>query len=294
MLFNPHMIDGSTRLCGLIGNPVKHSLSPLMHNTAFGELGLNYVYLAFEVERNSLGDAVRGLKSLGVCGFNVTLPYKINIVEYLEKIDKSAAYVGAVNTVVNRDGLLIGYNTDIQGVIFALEKAGLTSPMDLAVIVGAGGAARAVIAALADMGFEEITILNRTSEKAIALAHEAEKRYGISCLGLKLTYKNLEDNVEGVDLIVNATSVGMHPNVDETPIPKELIPEGKSAFDVVYTPLKTRFLREADERGAKIILGLDMLIGQGAYSFQLWTGEKFPVETVRKALIATLGGEFEG
>lgn len=287
-------INGSTRLCCLIGHPVKHSLSPLMHNTAFEELGLNSIYLAFKVEKSSLGDAVKGLKSLGVCGFNVTIPHKVEIVEYIDEKDRSAVDIGAVNTVVNRDGWLIGYNTDVQGVIFALERAGLTPLRGLAVIIGAGGAARAVVTALALMGCEEILILNRTEERGITLAHEAEKRYGIRCRGLKLTYKNLERNVEDADLIVNATSLGMHPEIDQSPVPKELIPEGAAVFDVVYTPLETRFLREAKERGAKTIPGIDMLIGQGASSFKLWTGKEFPVETVKKRLIATLGGEDEG
>ncbi|MFB0543245.1 MAG: shikimate dehydrogenase [Candidatus Bathyarchaeia archaeon] len=290
MQFRPSRIDASTRLCCLIGRPVKHSLSPLMHNTAFEELGLNYTYLAFEVEESSLEEAVKGLKSLGVCGFNVTIPHKIGIVEYLDEMDKSAADVGAVNTVVNRNGRLIGYNTDVQGVVFALERAGLTSPRGLSVIIGAGGAARAVVAALAAMGCREIVILNRTEERGVALAHETEKRYGIRCRVLRLTRRNLEVNLGG-NLIVNATSLGMHPDIDQSPIPKELIPEGTAVFDVVYTPLKTKLLREAEERGAKTIPGIEMLIGQGASSFRLWTGKEFPVEKVRKLLIASLGGE---
>jgi len=288
MPFKSSRIDGSMRLCCLIGNPAKHSLSPLMHNAAFEELGLNYTYLAFEVEKNSLGEAVRGLRSLGVCGFNVTIPYKVDVVEYLDELDRSATDVGAVNTVVNKDRWLTGYNTDIQGVIYALEKAGLLSPKGLAVIIGAGGAARAVVAALAKMRCDEILLLNRTEEKATTLAREAEERYGIHCSGLKLTRRNL-GKVEKAILLVNATSLGMHPKVEESPIPKELIPEEIMVFDVVYNPLKTRFLKEAEERGAKTISGIDMLIGQGAASFKLWTGRDAPEELMRRTVLKALG-----
>jgi len=288
MPFKSSRIDGSMRLCCLIGNPAKHSLSPLMHNAAFEELGLNYTYLAFEVEKNSLGEAVRGLRSLGVCGFNVTIPYKVDVVEYLDELDRSATDVGAVNTVVNKDRWLTGYNTDIQGIIYALEKAGLLSPKGLTVIIGAGGAARAVVAALATMKCEEILLLNRTEDKATTLAHEAEERYGIRCSGLKLTRRNLA-KVEGAILLVNATSLGMHPKVEESPIPKELIPEEIMVFDVVYNPLKTRFLKEAEERGAKTISGIDMLIGQGAASFKLWTGRDAPEELMRRTVLKALG-----
>jgi len=288
MSFKSNRIDGFTRLCCLIGNPVEHSLSPVMHNAAFEELGLNYAYLAFEVEKSSLGEAVRGLRSLGVCGFNVTIPYKVDIVEYLDELDRSAADAGAVNAVVNKDGWLTGYNTDVQGVIYALKRASFTFHEGLTVIVGAGGAARAVVAALATMRCERILLLNRTEEKVTTVAHEAEERFGICCSGLKLTQRNLGKVVEAI-LLVNATSLGMRPKVEESPIPKELILEGVTAFDVVYNPLKTRFLREAEERGARTISGIDMLIGQGIASFKLWTGRDAPEELMRRTILKAMG-----
>jgi shikimate dehydrogenase len=263
-----------------------------MHNVAFEELGLNYLYLAFEVEENALGEAVKGLRSLGVCGFNVTIPYKVDVIEYLDELDTTAADVGAVNTVVNKDGWLKGYNTDVQGVVFALKRAGLASPGGLAVILGAGGAARAIAAALATMRCKEILLLNRTEDKAMSLAHEVEKRFGIHCSGLRLTQENL-GKVKGAALLVNATSLGMHPKIEESPIPKELIPEGIVVFDVVYNPLRTRFLREAEKRGAKTVSGIDMLIGQGAAAFKLWTGKDAPEDSMRQAAVKALGAVLE-
>ena len=286
--FSLGRIDTSTRLCCLIGDPVKHSLSPRMHNMAFQELCLNYIYLAFEVKKIHLESVINGFKSLGISGFNVTIPYKIDVIKYLDDLDKSASDVGAVNTVVSRDGNFIGFNTDVQGVIFALEKSGVTSIKGLSVIIGAGGAARAVVTALVEMGCEEMIILNRTEQKGVALANEVENRYNINCIGLKFNLKNLKLVIEDANLIINATSLGMHPEQDRTPIPKEIIPFGATIFDIVYTPLKTKLLRDAEERGAKVIPGLYMLIGQGASSFKLWTRRDFPIEKIREILITTL------
>ena len=282
------MINASTKLCCLIGCPVTHSVSPQMHNAAFKALGLNYVYLAFEVAVEDLETAVRGLKAIGVAGFNVTIPHKINVMKYLDELDESAEEAGAVNTVASEDGLLIGYNTDVYGVMKALEGFNLpkTKP---ALIIGAGGAARAAANALMKIGFDEIVIANRTVEKARQLAD------WIKSTGRK-AYSHGLDRLgyiaRGCGVIINATSIGMLPHANETLLTSKNIPEDSIVLDLVYNPPKTKLLREAERAGAKIISGIEVLIHQGARAFELWTRCKAPIDVMRRAVLAALEAEY--
>lgn len=285
-------VDGETRVYCIIGKPLAHTLSPAMHNAAFKTLGLNRIFLAFEVDRQDLKTAIEGLRSLGVLGFNVTIPYKIEVIGFLDGLDESVSGLGAVNTVVNRDGELVGYNTDVYGVAFAFGNAKYSPLGRTAVVLGARGAARAILAYLVEAGCSEVTLLNRTEALARTLAREIRERHGLRCLGLSLTPRNLREAMAAADLIVNATSVGMHPKIGESLVPKELISKDMVVFDVVYRPLETRLLREAKEAGAKTINGSEMLVGQGAEAFELWVGRKAPLDTMRRAIIEAIGEGF--
>lgn len=278
------MIDSATKLCCLIGHPVEHSVSPQMHNSAFRRLGLNYAYLAFDVVEDALEAAVKGLKALRVAGFNVTIPHKIRVIELLDELDESAERTGAVNTVVNERGTLKGYNTDVHGIKRALEKFKLPGSGQV-MVIGAGGAARASIKALLNLGFEKILIANRTLRRAQSLAD------WVRSMGFSADACSLEEGrrrAGGCELIVNATPIGMYPNVDEAPLSRDEIPSGSAVLDLVYNPPRTKLLREAEKAGARAISGVEVLVYQGAESFKLWTGRDAPIKIMREAALKAL------
>jgi len=271
------MIDAQTELYGIIGNPVRHSLSPIIHNGAFRRMGLNAVYLAFEV--NNLEEAISGLKELGLRGVSVTLPFKTQILPYLDQIEGVASKIRAVNTIVNEGGRMIGYNTDWHGALEALE-----TNVDLkgkrVILLGAGGAARAIGFGLKEKGCQVI-IFNRSQKRAEVLAKELGCfHHPLSCFG----------EMDG-DILVNATSVGMYPLDAQTPLPKEILKEGMVVMDIVYRPVRTRLLREAEERGCMTIDGLEMLAHQGAAQLEIWTGEKPDALEIKNDLRRVLRGE---
>jgi shikimate dehydrogenase len=283
------VITAKTRVVGLIGDPVEHSVSPAMHNAAFARMGLDSVYLPFRVSKERLGEAVGGVRGFGFRGINVTIPHKVAVMPFLDEIEAMAEKIGAVNTIENNNGKLTGCNTDAGGFLLALKQAGFEPGGKKAVVLGAGGASRAISFALAGSG-AGLTILNRREELdwAEALAGSLTKAAGKQAAALELNDENLKKALEGADLLVNATSVGMHPDSDKTPLDKKLLRRGLIVFDAVYNPLQTRLMREAAEAGAKTISGLDMLIGQGALAFELWTGMKPPVAEMKKAALAAL------
>jgi shikimate dehydrogenase len=270
---NLRNITSATKLCAILGNPIEHTLSPLIHNAAFDHLHLNYVFLAFKVEH--LKEAVHGIRALDIKGVSVTIPHKVAIIDYLDEVEEIAGKIGAVNTVVNRGGRLIGYNTDWSGAIRPLE-----AQVDLkgrkALVLGAGGAARAIAFGLKEKG-ADFTILNRTVHKAEMLASELGVNYG-----------SLEDSASvPFDTVINTTSLGMYPNVKDTPVKKALL-KGVLVFDMVYNPLKTRLIRDAEENGCATIMGLEMFINQAAMQFELWTGEKAPLDLMKKVVVEAL------
>lgn len=272
-------ISAGTKLCGLLGHPVGHTVSPQMHNAAFNFLGLNYVYLAFDVDSGQLARAVRGLKALGALGFNVTIPHKVAIMRLLDKLDDTARDSGAVNTVVFRDDGAVGYNTDVYGVEETLRKVEELR-LGRAMIVGAGGAARATATALIRLGFREMIIVNRRLWRAAALARRIRKK------GMKVRSAELMDAGKysrGCTLIVNATPIGMWPHVNGAPLSAREIPEKAVVLDLVYNPPLTRLLEEAEKAGAKAVGGLHPLVEQGAKAFELWTGVRAPREVMWKA-----------
>jgi shikimate dehydrogenase len=282
------MIDAKTKVIGLIGHPVEHSFSPIMHNAAFKDKGLNYVYVAFDVLPENLKYVIDGAKALGIVGFNVTIPHKIEIMKYLEEIDRDAQLIGAVNTIKIENGRAIGYNTDGIGARKALEEEiGKVKDKNI-IIYGAGGAARAVAFELAKNN--NIIIANRTIEKAEKLAKEIAEKLGKE-FGREVKFDSLDADLEGVDIVINATPIGMYPNVNVEPIVKaDKLREDMVVMDLIYNPLETVLLKEAKKVGAKAINGLGMLIYQGAIAFKIWTGVEPNVEVMKEAIINIIGG----
>lgn len=267
--------DAGTKVYCVIGHPVAHSLGPAMHNRALAETGVNAVYLAFDVV--DLASAVAGIRALSIAGVSVTVPHKTAVMDHLDRIDETAAAIGAVNTVVNDNGTLTGYNTDAYGAVAALEEhAGDLSGRRVA-ILGAGGAARAAAFGAARKG-AVIHIANRTPEKGEALAAELNASFStLSGLGA----------VE-CDILVNTTSAGMHPNTDDIPVSPDSLRPGTVVMDIVYNPLATRLLSEAEKRGCKTIDGVAMFVYQGARQFQLFTGIRPPVESMKRIVYQSL------
>ena len=277
------IISGKTRICGLIGDPVEHSMSPVMHNAAFRELGLDYVYLPFRVKKEEVGGAIEGMRALNLRGLNVTIPHKVAVLRLLDKLDPLAAKIGAVNTIVNEDGRLTGYNTDAGGFLQALLAKGVEPGGKSVAVIGAGGAARAITFILADKK-ARLVILNRAEELdwAKELAGRIRQTFGQEVEALELNRGNLTEVLKKADVVVNATSVGMSPNIGETSVEADLLRPGLVVYDIVYNPIKTRLLREAEAAGAKTIGGLDMLVWQGALAFEMWTGQKAPVDLMKR------------
>ena len=269
------MIDAQTELYGVIGNPVRHSLSPAIHNGAFTRLGWNAVYLAFEVK--NIEEALRGARGLGVKGLSVTVPFKTEVIPFLDKVERLAAKIGAVNTIAHRGEKLIGYNTDWVGALEALEER-IHLKGKRIVLLGAGGAARAIGFGLRKRDYP-VTVVNRSKERGEALSKELRCAY----LPLSSLARMKAGELEA-EIVINATSLGMYPREKETPIPKELLKEGMVVMDIVYQPLRTRFLREAEGKGCVTIEGLEMLIRQGMAQFEIWTGRRLEIGQIKKDL----------
>jgi len=291
-------ISGRTRVCGIFGYPVEHSFSPAMHNAAFSALDMDFVYVPFPVEPASLPVAVEAVKSLGMAGVNVTIPHKQAVLPLLDEITGEARLAGAVNTIINNSGRLVGDNTDGKGFLRALkEKAGFTPAGKTALVLGAGGAARAVVVQLALAGAEKIFLSNRSKKRADALAGllAAKANLDVEVLpwpdGKEKT--GLAEAMQSADLVVQATPVGMYPNDGSTiPLPYAMFRPGQVACDLVYNPVETLFLKGARQAGATAVDGLGMLLYQGALAFELWTGSAAPLEVMRKALLEAVGGLF--
>jgi shikimate dehydrogenase len=270
----PHSLSGTTAVYGILGNPVAQSMSPLMHGVAFRRAGIDAVYLPFEVA--DLKAAVSGMKALGIKGASVTHPFKTQILDLIDDIDDTAQKIGAVNTLVfGKDGIT-GTNTDWVGAVKCLETL-LPIEGHQFVVLGAGGAARAVVFGIMSQG-GGVTVINRSAEKGQALAEE----FGCQ----SASFAEIEA-VQG-DCLVNTTSVGMHPNVDESPAPKAALKGYKAVADAIYNPMQTRLLREAEAAGCAVASGFDMFLYQGTEQFSLWTGKEPPVALMREVVLARL------
>jgi shikimate dehydrogenase len=278
------MITGKTQLVGIIGDPVEHSLSPPMHNAAFGHLEMDYVYVPFHVRGENLERAILGARCLEIKGLNVTIPHKTAVIPYLDDLDQAAQLIGAVNTIKFTENRAKGYNTDGLGAVKALEE--ITPVKDKKVVImGAGGAARALAFQLILNRIGELTIANRTRQKAVDLANDIQSKLEFSP---EVTGLN-EMELSSTDILINTTSVGMHPHQDQPPLVRseDLHPE-MVVNDVIYNPLMTNLLKEAESIGALTLNGTKMLIYQGVESFRIWTGITPPVEVFESSLLRTL------
>lgn len=274
------------KLFAVIGDPIAHSMSPLMHNDLFQHYSIDAHYLPFHIKKESLQDAVKGLKTLGVSGFNVTVPHKVDIMGLLDQIDPLAKAIGAVNTVVNVDGKLIGYNTDGNGYV-----RGLTERLDnlqekSVLIIGAGGAARAIFYSLAHAGVKKLDIVNRTIDKAQKLIDECP--YDIASTVYEK--KQAEAILANYDVIIQTTSIGMSPNIEVTPLNVANLKVGAFVSDIIYNPFETLLLKEAKEQGAQTQNGLDMFAFQGALAFEIWTGIFPDTDRMKNIVKRQLGG----
>lgn len=269
------MKTAQTKICLIIGDPVGHSLSPLMHNVAYEAVGLGeqFVYLASNVHVSKMKEVISSIRTLGIVGLTCTVPHKIAVIPYLDEIDETARKIGAVNSVLQKDGKLKGHNTDWIGAITPLKKRTKLNGKKV-LVLGAGGAARAVVYGLLRER-SQVTVVNRTTEKARALAEEFGCAYATDVNG---------GIIASQDIIINTTSVGMHPNEHATPINGEGLHSGQILMDIVYAPYETAFLTLGKKAGARIIHGTEMLLYQGTAQFELYTGIKAPVEIMEKTL----------
>ena len=277
-------INAQTQLCGVIGNPVEHSLSPAIHNAAFQKLGLNYVYLAFRVE--NLDRAIQGVRALGnVRGFSVTIPHKVAVIPFLDQVETTAKHIGSVNTIVVENGKLLGYNTDASGALRALTDAGVALEGQRVLMVGSGGAARAIAFALADKtGIERLTILGIEEAERRHLIEDLRAKTAVCVEGAHLNDATLGDAIKDARLLLHCTPLGMSPNVEHTCVPAALLHSSLTVMDIVYNPLETRLLREAKAAGCRTIRGLDMFLNQAVAQFELWTRQPAPVDVMRTVL----------
>jgi len=280
-------ISGKTKVCGVIGDPIVHTLSPVMHNAAFNELRLDFIYVAFRVKKEELGNAMGGMRSLGIHGLNVTMPHKNAVINYLDKIDQAAKFIGAVNTILNNEGKLIGFNTDGVGALNALRENGVSLNGKKLLLLGAGGAAKAIAFQTAQE-VQELTILNRTAEKAKKLAEVLHRKFDKKIRGNTFSANLMKEELKDSDILINATSVGMHPNIDRSLVDPEWLRPDLCVMDIVYDPLETRLLKDAKSVGAKVIGGVEMLIYQGAASFEIWTNQPAPIQIMKKAALNKL------
>lgn len=275
-------IDGCTRLCGLIGNPVKHTLSPLIHNTLSEICGINLVYVPFEVEEQRIGDAIRGAYALDFCGLNVTVPYKSRVIPELRLVDDLAGDIGAVNTLVRIEGGFQGYNTDMPGLYRAMCSDGINISGREVLILGAGGAARAVAYLCVAKEAERIFLLNRTYDKAAAIANELNEKTGTKRV-VPMSLDQYTMLRKDQYIAIQATSVGLAPNCDDVVIDKpDFYDKVKWGYDLIYKPSQTRFMKLVQEHGGCAYNGLKMLLYQGVIAYELWNDVKITEEQAQQ------------
>jgi shikimate dehydrogenase len=285
------LIIGTTKLLGVIGDPVEHSLSPLMHNAAIAQLALDYVYLPLPVKAADLARAIAGFEAIGLVGFSITIPHKQAILPFLSDVSDVAKGVGAVNTVWRTDNGWSGTNTDVEGFVAPLKAYDWDWRQITPLILGNGGAARAVVVGCAELGCREIRVVGRDRQKL----EQFQQSWANSSLKAALSIHHsceLPHLLPQAKLVVNATPVGMSPHVEASPLDAALIgklPSEVIAYDLIYTPNPTQFLRQAQEQGAIAIDGLEMLVQQGVAAFKIWTGQNPPVEVMRHSLKQHLG-----
>lgn len=283
-------VNGSTKIVGLIGYPVSHSVSPQMHNAAFKALGLNFCYLPLSVEPVDLKKAIEGIRALNIVGVNVTIPHKETIIPLLDEVTKLPRLMGAVNMILNQEGKLIGYNTDGGGFVESLKLDAKVNPKGKKVVVlGAGGASKAVSIMLAETRIKSIVITDIIIEKAENLVEYINSHFEIEATVSPLGSKAFQSSINECEILINTSPVGMHPKEDASPLPEKVkIPSGIQVCDLIYNPPETKFLKSAKESGAKTLNGIGMLVRQGALSFSIFTGKDAPIDVMRSAALKVL------
>jgi shikimate dehydrogenase len=284
------VISGKTKVYAVIGDPIEHSLSPAMHNAAFEASKLDCVFLAFRMKSAEVGNAMSAMRALGIQGLNVTMPHKNAVISFLDEVDQTANLLEAVNTVKNENGKLYGFNTDGVGALAALRENGVEPKGKKVLLLGAGGAARAIAFALAKEA-DELSILNRTLTSAAELANLLKQEFNANVIAYALSPLAVKANLADADLLINATSVGMKPKASQTLVAPEWLKPELAVMDIVYDPIETKLAKDAKAAGAKVVSGVEMLIYQGAASFEIWTGCSAPVEVMRKAALNQLRKE---
>jgi shikimate dehydrogenase len=285
------MITGKTSVFGIIGDPVAHSLSPGMHNAAFESIGLDHIYVPFHVKTEELEDAINGARAMEIRGLNVTIPHKTEVIKYLDYLDIAAGLIGAVNTIEFGENGAVGHNTDGIGAIRAIEDVTPVKKKKI-MVLGAGGAARAISFQLLLSGAESLVISNRTIEKAEELKDDLVEKLDQEVIITDLGY-DLEKELEDTDILINTTPIGMYPNINHKPlVTADMMHKELLVNDIVYNPLKTGLMIEAEEAGAKTISGIKMLMYQGIESFRIWTGIEPPVEIFKSALMNEMNLKF--
>lgn len=276
--------DTTTQFCGVIGKPVGHSLSPAIHNAAFRTSGLNFVYLAWQVD--AIGDAVKGLRALGnFRGASVTIPHKVAAMQFLDQVEPTAKRIGAINTIVAEKGELIGYNTDATGALRALRESGVDLKGRRIVVLGSGGAARAIAFALAaESGVGKLTLLGIEDSERTMLAQDIRSAAALTVEDACLDESTLSRVLPDSHVLIHCTPVGMSPKTEATCVPASLLHPGLAVMDIVYNPRETQLLKNAKRVGCKTIPGLDMFLNQAVTQFELWTGQPAPVAVMRAVL----------
>jgi shikimate dehydrogenase len=276
-------VDGRTTICAVIGNPVEHSLSPAIHNAAFAASGINWAYVAFHVI--NLEKAIEGIRGLGIRGVSVTIPHKVAVIPLLDFIDDIARTIGSINTIVNTSGQLAGYNSDGTGALKALCDAGCNPAGKRVVILGSGGAARAIAVTMALQNPPAaLTLLGIIREERERLSSDIAARSSLQPMSAELSSDGLAAALQECDLLINTTPVGMYPKKDDSPVPRELLQKQTAVFDIVYNPRKTRLLRDAQQAGCTVVSGIEMFLNQAAVQFTLWTGQPAPSGVMRAVL----------
>ena len=281
-------INAHTKIFCLIGHPVEHSMSPTMWNPALRDLGLNYIYIACDVHPDDLENAIKGFKALNIKGMNVTIPHKEEVIKFLDEIEPMAQKIGAVNTIKNEDGRLIGRNTDAGGAKKSLLDAGCNLKGKRVLCLGAGGVSRALCFTLSDE-VDKIILTDLYEERAQTLAKEIKTKTNIDIEAKISDETTIKNEIKIADILVNATPIGMFPKVDQSPVPSELLHENLFVFDVVYNPLETKLMKDAKKKGCNILGGLDMLVNQGVLAFEWWTGKSPDSKLMKDKIIQFLG-----
>ena len=277
-------IDTQTKFCGVIGNPVGHSLSPAIHNAAFRELGLTFVYLAWQVE--AIGDALKGLRALGnFRGASITIPHKVAAMPFLDHVEETAQRIGAINTIVCEKGTLTGYNTDATGALRALRESEVSLAGQRVVLIGTGGAARAIAFALmAESCLVKLTLLGIDDRERTALAKDLRRQAASTVEDFHLDDSSLRKVLPDARVLIHCTPVGMSPKADTSCVPASLLHADLTVMDIVYNPLETKLLKDAKHAGCKTIRGLEMFLNQAVTQFELWTNQTAPVDVMRRVL----------